>query len=237
MRRLLVALCVALAATAVYLYAFPTATLVYETAVALHIVFGSVFIVLVGPGIRKLLLGRSRLEQAGWIVLALGGIAGAILVYTGTRRQQWSILYAHEVVSMLAVAFLLAVWLGNRGWLRHGGIKALLRVATCLALVAAVAAGAWWLRTVPWQREHAIQNPSMAPANQDAEGGGPKSPFFPSDAETYTGKVVPADYFLDSETCKTCHADIYRQWESSAHHYSSFNNQWYRQAIVYMQGT
>ncbi len=40
---------------------------------------------------------------------------------------------------------------------------------------------------------------------------------------------------MDSATCKQCHADIYKQWESSAHHYSSFNNQWYRQAIVYMQ--
>jgi Flp pilus assembly protein TadD len=235
MRRLLIALCVALAVSAVYLVAFPTATLVYEATVALHIVLGSIFIVCVGPGLRKLLPGRSRLEQAGWIVLALGGIAGAVLVFTGTRRQQWSILYTHEAVSMLAVAILLAVWAGNRGWLQHGRAKALLRVTTCLALTAAIAAGAWWLRTIPWQREHAIHNPDMAPISGSQEGGGPNSPFFPSDAETYTGKVVPKDYFLDSATCKTCHADIYKQWESSAHHFSSFNNQWYRQAIVYMQ--
>ena len=40
---------------------------------------------------------------------------------------------------------------------------------------------------------------------------------------------------MDSATCKQCHADIYKEWDSSAHHFSSFNNQWYRQAIVYMQ--
>ena len=235
MRRLLIALCVALAASAVYLYAFPTATLIYEAVVVLHIFAGCMFVVLVIPGMGKLLRGKSLLEKAGWIVFTMGGIAGAVLAYTGTRRQQWPILYTHELISMLAVAILLAVWAGNQGWLQHGGANGAVRVATSMVLVAAVAAGAWWVRTVPWQRDHSIHNPSMAPADQADEGGGPKSPFFPSDAETYTGKVVPKDYFLDSATCKTCHADIYKQWESSAHHFSSFNNQWYRQAIVYMQ--
>ena len=235
MRRWLVGLSVALAASAVYLYAFPTATIIYEAVVVLHIFLGCVFIVSVIPGIGKVLRGTSLLEKAGWIVFILGGIAGAILVYTGTRRQQWPILYTHELISMLAVAILLAVWAGNRGWLQHGGAKAVVRVATSLVLVAAVAAGAWWMRTVPWQKDHAIHNPSMAPADQADEGGGSKNPFYPSDAETYTGKTVPHDYFLDSATCKTCHADIYKQWQSSAHHFSSFNNQWYRQSIVYMQ--
>ncbi|MHB1840634.1 MAG: multiheme c-type cytochrome, partial [Acidobacteriaceae bacterium] len=235
MRRWLIALSVALAASAVYLYAFPTATLIYEAVVVLHIFAGCMFVVSVIPGMGKLLRGTSPLEKAGWIVFTLGGIAGAVLVFTGARRQQWPILYTHELISMLAVAMLLAVWAGNRGWLQQGGAKAAVRVATSLVLVAAVAAGAWWLRAIPWQKDHAIHNPSMAPADQADEGGGPKSPFFPSDAETNSGKVVPKDYFLDSATCKTCHADIYKQWESSAHHFSSFNNQWYRQAIVYMQ--
>ena len=235
MRRWLVGLSVALAASAVCLYAFPRATVIYEAIVVLHIFAGCLFVICVIPGMRKLLRGTSLLERTGWIVFTLGGIAGAILVYSGTRRQQWPILYTHELISMLAVAVLLAVWAGNRGWLQHGGAKAAVRVATSLVLVAAVAAGAWWLRNVPWQKDHAIHNPSMAPADQVDEGGGPKNPFYPSDAETYTGKVVPHDYFLDSATCKTCHADIYNQWQSSAHHFSSFNNQWYRQSIVYMQ--
>ena len=71
----------------------------------------------------------------------------------------------------------------------------------------------------------------------EEEGAGPKSPFFPSSGETTTGNTVPEDFFLDSQACQRCHADIYSQWESSMHHFSSFNNQWYRQAIVYMQGT
>jgi tetratricopeptide (TPR) repeat protein len=48
---------------------------------------------------------------------------------------------------------------------------------------------------------------------------------------------MPADFFLNSESCKVCHADIYKQWLSSMHHMASFNNQWYRKSIEYMQDT
>ena len=40
---------------------------------------------------------------------------------------------------------------------------------------------------------------------------------------------------MTSESCARCHKDIYEQWNSSAHHFSSFNNQWYRKSIEYMQ--
>ncbi len=40
---------------------------------------------------------------------------------------------------------------------------------------------------------------------------------------------------MTSKTCERCHKDIYDQWNSSAHHFSSFNNQWYRKSIEYMQ--
>jgi Flp pilus assembly protein TadD len=40
---------------------------------------------------------------------------------------------------------------------------------------------------------------------------------------------------MQSDACQRCHADIYKQWNSSVHHFSSFNNQWYRKSIEYMQ--
>ena len=69
------------------------------------------------------------------------------------------------------------------------------------------------------------------------EGGGTTGHFFPASVETETGALIPTDFFLTSETCATsgCHPDIYRQWNESAHHFSSFNNQWYRKSIIYMQ--
>ena len=80
-----------------------------------------------------------------------------------------------------------------------------------------------------------IVNPKEPPASMEAEGAGPRSPFFPSAADTNTGEIIPANFFMTSKTCARCHQDIYDQWNSSAHHFSSFNNQWYRKSIEYMQ--
>jgi Tfp pilus assembly protein PilF len=69
----------------------------------------------------------------------------------------------------------------------------------------------------------------------EEEGAGASSPFFPSSADTNVGGIIPANFFLTSETCGRCHQDIYEEWQSSMHHFSSFNNQWYRKSIEYMQ--
>ena len=75
------------------------------------------------------------------------------------------------------------------------------------------------------------------PTSMYEEGGGTTGHFFPAAVETETGGLIPTDFFLTSETCATkgCHPDIYQQWNESAHHFSSFNNQWYRKSIIYMQ--
>jgi tetratricopeptide (TPR) repeat protein len=71
----------------------------------------------------------------------------------------------------------------------------------------------------------------------EGEGEGPSGLMFPSSASTTDGKPITSQFFMDSESCKTCHADIYNQWFSSMHHFASFNNQWYRKSIEYMQDT
>jgi tetratricopeptide (TPR) repeat protein len=235
MRRFLIFLSLTLALSAIYLFAFPSATLIYESVVIFHIALGSGFLLLALPSLQKLVRGRSVAEQVGWSIFLAGGIAGTVLIFTGARRSERPVLYTHEIVAAIACALLLWVWTGRRGWLDGGAIRNLARLATCLLVTAAVAGGAWWVRTVPFERTYVIRNPAISPASPDGEGDGPRGPFFPSSAQTKTGKVVPEDYFLDSATCQRCHADIFKQWQSSAHHFSSFNNQWYRQAIVYMQ--
>ncbi len=67
------------------------------------------------------------------------------------------------------------------------------------------------------------------------EGDGPHGDFFPSSAQVYGRQKIPSKFFMESQSCERCHADIYKQWQSSAHHFSSFNNQWYRKSIEYMQ--
>ena len=69
----------------------------------------------------------------------------------------------------------------------------------------------------------------------DEEGAGEQSPFSPSSAHTNTGGIIPSNFFMDSEACGECHKDIYEQWNSSMHHFASFNNQFYRKSIEHMQ--
>jgi len=71
----------------------------------------------------------------------------------------------------------------------------------------------------------------------EQEGDGSRGMFFPSSAQVYGNKRIPSEFFMQSDSCKRCHEDIYKQWYSSAHHFSSFNNQWYRKSIEYMQDT
>ncbi len=82
-----------------------------------------------------------------------------------------------------------------------------------------------------------IENPDLPPMIADDEGDGKDGKFFPASAQSVGGQFFPSEYFVDSKTCgaKGCHPDIYAQWNSSAHHRASFNNQWYRKSIEYMQ--
>jgi hypothetical protein len=100
-------------------------------------------------------------------------------------------------------------------------------IAVCLALLMP-AGEALRHRFVRTQGKERIINPATAPLSMDGEGGGPDGPFFPSSATTNVGGVIPSEFFLDSKACGECHVDIYEQWESSMHHFSSFNNQFYR---------
>jgi tetratricopeptide (TPR) repeat protein len=111
-----------------------------------------------------------------------------------------------------------------------------MRVSTVILItVTAVGAVLHARRQTTWRAAYRIENPTAVPLRMEEEGAGPKSPFFPSSANTNVNGVIPANFFMTSESCARCHRDIYEQWRSSAHHFSSFNNQWYRKSIEYMQ--
>ncbi len=48
--------------------------------------------------------------------------------------------------------------------------------------------------------------------------------FFPSLARTATGDFIPERVLQNDEYCEKCHEDSHRDWEMSAHRFSSFNN-------------
>ena len=222
--------------TAAYLYTFPQPNLSYAAVVLLHALGGVIAAILLIPCMIRVLRRGSWLNRAAWFLLAIGAILGLVLIKTGTARTEWNKLYLHIVISLVAVALLFAEWIGKRGWfaLRFG--SALVRVTVCLVLFAALGYCSRQIRQ-SWQTRNRIQNPAMPPDTMNGEGDGPEGPFFPSSAQVYGHQKIPSKFFMESDSCQRCHQDIYKQWYSSAHHFSSFNNQWYRKSIEYMQDT
>jgi cytochrome c-type biogenesis protein CcmH/NrfG len=226
-----------LAASAVYLYGFPQPNLFYAVVVLLHLAAGIVATLLLLPLLGRLLREGSWLSWGGWLLFLAGAGIGFWLVHTGTVRAEWNWMYAHMVVCAAALSFLIAEFAGRRGWWGSGNRAAAMRLAICLIVLAGVGAGLRYVRESRWTNRARIENPEMPPPTMNQEGDGPQGPFFPSSAQVYGHRKIPSKFFMESDSCKRCHEDIYNQWFSSAHHFSSFNNQWYRKSIEYMQDT
>jgi Tfp pilus assembly protein PilF len=235
--RVFIGLLVFLSISAVYLYTFPQPNVFYAVVVLLHVTAGAGASLLLAVFLFRLLRDGSIASRLGWVLLVTGAIVGLVLIKTGTPRAEWNLLYAHILLSLAGVGILFAEWAGNRGWLSPNVGGSIIRCAVCLLVLAGLGVAARYLRESRWQNQARIENPSMPPATMNGEGDGPGGPFFPSSAQVYGGEKIPSKFFMESDSCKRCHEDIYNQWFSSAHHFSSFNNQWYRKSIEYMQDT
>jgi Flp pilus assembly protein TadD len=223
--------------SAIYLYTFPQPNVFYAAVVLLHALAGVIATLLLVVFLFRLLRNGSIASRLGWALVGAGAVVGLILIKTGTPRVEWNLLYAHMLLSLAGGGILFAEWAGKRGWLGPGISASIIRSAICLLVLAGLGIGARYLREARWQNQARIENPSMPPATMNGEGDGPDGPFFPSSAQVYGGQKIPSRFFMESDSCKRCHEDIYNQWFSSAHHFSSFNNQWYRKSIEYMQDT
>ncbi len=231
--RVLPGLIVFLAISAAYLYAFPQPNLIYAGVVLLHAVSGVLASILLIAYLLRILRNGDFLARVGWILIATGAILGILLIKTGTPRSEWAWLYAHIAISVVGIGLLLADLLGRRGWLPRSAAR---RVPICFLALGVLGYGAHYTRQ-SWQTRGRIENPAMPPNDMNGEGDGPEGAFFPSSAQVYGKQKIPSKFFMESDSCRRCHEDIYKQWYSSAHHFSSFNNQWYRKSIEYMQDT
>ena len=236
-RRALTGLALFLVISAGYLYTFPQTNVFYAVIVLLHAVGGIVATVLLVVMLASLLRHGSLVARGGWALVIAGALIGVILLKLGTARAEWNWLYLHIVLSVAGIGLLFSDWAGKRGLLAASSGTAILRVALCLLALAGLGYGARYVRESRWQKRGYIKNPSMPPANMNDEGDGPEGAFFPSSAQVYGKRKIPSKFFMESDSCKRCHQDIYNQWFSSVHHFSSFNNQWYRKSIEYMQDT
>ena len=229
-------LVVFLAISAAYLYTFPQPNIFYAGVVLLHAAGGVLTAILFIPAFLRRLRTGSVSSRAGWLLIAFGAVLGLILLKTGTPRTEWNKLYWHIAISLAGFGLLGAAWLGPRKYYESSPTVAALPAVICLMVLAGIGYGARYVRE-GWQTRNRIENPTMPPDTMNGEGDGPDGAFFPSSAQVYGKQKIPSKFFMESDSCKRCHADIYNQWFSSAHHFSSFNNQWYRKSIEYMQDT
>ncbi len=230
MKKLAVFSIAALTLSAIYLYAWPAANLFYAAVVLFHVGLGVAFCI---GGLRLLptVMRQPAVVKLGVLVLAAGAILGLTLIYTGATRPYSTLLWSHGAVSALAVALLAGWWLSQReGKTRSPWVPALGMVVVAVV----VSLGATYSRD-SWSKRYVIQNPQIAPVSMNNEGDGANGPFFPSSSQVAGKRKIPSKFFMESDACERCHQDIYKEWQSSAHHFSSFNNQWYRKSVEYMQ--
>jgi tetratricopeptide (TPR) repeat protein len=199
-----------------YVAAFSTPSIVYMSNVLLHLGLG-----LALTGAIGVLIWRRRdtavSVRIGATALAVCAAVGVFLAAVGATRAHQSALTIHIWFGAAAIMF--ALWRFRR-W---RGLQ-----AAVLAMLL-IQAFRWTDRPRP------IRNPLTVPVSMAEEGAGPKSPFWPSSANTDVNHTIPSNFFMDSKLCGECHKDIYEQWNSSMHHFASFNNQFYRKSIEYMQ--
>jgi tetratricopeptide (TPR) repeat protein len=223
-----------------YLAAFDEPTIGHIVNLLLH--FGLGVVLAVGL--------RSHLSRA-WRAIPLPGRLGGVLWLVSTAIGVGLLIYgglrpwagfgpavkwagpAHVAVGLLGLAGLTSWILRRRAeWPVFGRVFAL----TLLGCLIFPVVAREYVKRARADRDY-IVNPTSPPLSMEGEGQGPGGPFFPSSAVTNTGGTIPGKFFMNSESCARCHREIYDQWNSSAHHFASFNNQWYRKSIEYMQDT
>jgi tetratricopeptide (TPR) repeat protein len=215
----------ALIVNTAYIASFASPTIPYMSNVLLHLVLGVGLAFAVIWLIVKGTLARET-PVAAVLFLSAAAIGLAIAVLGNLTGTRW-ILFTHITVAAASLVALIPFAWKHARFSRPYSMALLLLVAMPVSMQTYRK-----LRPPAGQR---ISNATLVPVSMHEEGGGPQSPFFPSSAQTNVGGVIPSNFFMDSETCGTCHRDIYQQWNSSMHHFASMNNQFYRKSIEYMQ--
>ena len=240
-----------------YIAAFGDANLFYVANALLHPILG----ILAGILFILYLRRHRQFLSGAWggvtkALLALSaGFGGFLMVAGMTRPNSWA-LYAHVALAIAGLAVLLIAWRGGNSKLENRNSAGLQfpvsnfqfpistfetrawrwSAAVMLGSLAFYGAAAGYQKLKP-NPQFMVKNPATPPLTMEQEGAGPDTLMFPSSATTTDGKPITSEFFMDSESCRECHADIYDQWNSSMHHMGSFNNQWYRKSIEYMQDT
>src|ERR1700726_1764609 len=124
----------ALAASAVYLYGFPAATITYGVVVLFHAAAGVVLTILLLPFLIKLLHTGAAIARLGWLLLSAGAVIGVALIYLGTPSRLKGWLFVHIGLCVVGTLFVATSWLASLGWLGATAAQRVSRFAGLLLL-------------------------------------------------------------------------------------------------------
>ncbi len=216
--------------SASYLWGRESASILYISQIFLHAATG-IFLAIFWTqsalsGMKKVTGLASIIRRIIYLVAAISGV---LILFTGVLGPYQWILIVHIPAAVLA-----SIWTVVHV-LRAGNTRFVFSLkAICAVSVGLVALSMLGLATPYEPIENQVDGPiTLADNAMDGQRG----PFFPSAVSTTSGELIDESFFLESQSCgrSGCHVDALQQWESSAHHFSSFNNQWYRKSIEYMQ--
>jgi tetratricopeptide (TPR) repeat protein len=219
-----------------YLAAYAEPTLFYFSNVALHLLLGFALAVAFAGFAIKQFKHFSWTMRFASVALGASAAFGFFMMKVGATRQYRWALYSHIALAVIgSIPLLVVLFKFARRFSASRQRPVIYASIAALVFVFPVASTAY--NRYAGAARNKIINPDVVPLSMDGEGAGPGHPFFPSSAETNVGKTIPSNFFMTSTDCGRCHKEIYDQWNSSVHHFGSFNNQWYRKSIEYMQDT
>ncbi|MGH9443732.1 MAG: multiheme c-type cytochrome [Thermoanaerobaculia bacterium] len=212
-----------IAADSIYLVSFTKYSPFFMAMLLLHLALGLVlaipFFVFAFTHARKMIRTRNvRARTAGLAIATLAvlvTVTGLLMTFKGATIKNRPIYLAHVLASPLA---LVAFILHRRSHSHQMAFKKVFAwggaVAGFLGIMAIL---------------HLTEKPPQRIVNRNGD-----TQYFPSSAETFDqGLLDPAKLSANSY-CQECHPKSYERWARSAHHFSSFNNPFYRKSVELM---
>jgi len=233
-----------------YLAAFAEPSLFYMLNVLLHVVLGVALVIPFFIFVRRFLENDAPkgkelaiyMGRLGYWCLAPCVLTGLYLaVVNATHLHGW-ILYFHIAAGFIGVAFFQkAIRSVAHKVSTNNPYDVAGRVAWIVVVISIffpILIGIYNL-LLPGDGERIVNPALLQEKLDDPAGWNFDGPFAPSTVSTPAQKNISSSAFLNSASCgrSRCHPDVYNQWQSSAHHYSSYNNPWYRKSVEYLLET
>ena len=191
-----------------YLISFGEPTLFYIGNVLIHVLLGVALIIPFIVYVHKHFARMSIIGKGGMVFLGVGVISGVYLMFVGaTTPNRWLLILHIVTVTLGAILFVghLLIWAKRVETEFSHKAAQIAAIVFLISLLFPV--GARLIQHYRPNPDYLVKNPLSPPTSMYEEGGGTDGPFFPASVETYTGDLIPTDFFLTSQTCAEsgCH--------------------------------